>query len=366
MAESLIPFLLPLIVVLGLTVPPLFVLLRTSTQYKTEMAAAPAPVDGITAAGLTPTEVGYLCGGPQYAAETALADLYLRGRIRREDEDGSLFVLTDPDDGNHASDPLRDDIVHALRAEGPQRLDGLIDTAQDGPGMVSLREGLADKGLLVDTATLRRTLATRNGIHSLIIIGVFGGTGLLVAAVLLGLNSTDTTSWHLGSGLAGVVSMVLGAVGFAVSAATGGRLPTKLTPTGETLAQEATASHGDTSHWSATERVGLDQALRRTAVTGIPQLSRVVSRGAGPKHKPQGEAAPTVVVAAGEPGIETMEGEGREFDFGFLYQFVEEFWATDEVGGYSDGGGDGGDGGGDGGGGSGDGGGGGGDGGGGG
>src|SRR5699024_7576172 len=107
----------------------------TSARHKKEMAAAPAPVDGITADSLTPTELGHLCGGAQHAAETALADLYLRGQLRRESEESSLFALTEAGSGSPVGDPVRDDIAHALRTQGSWNLDDLIDIGQDGAGM---------------------------------------------------------------------------------------------------------------------------------------------------------------------------------------------------------------------------------------
>lgn len=338
-AESLIPYVVPLIAVLGLTVPPLVVLPLTSARHKKEMAAAPAPVDGITADSLTPTELGHLCGGAQHAAETALADLYLRGQLRRESEESSLFALTEAGSGSPVGDPVRDDIAHALRTQGSWNLDDLIDIGQDGAGMDTLRTGFADKGLLVDTAAMQRAIATRNGIHALVIIGVVGGAGLVTAAVLLGVNADVFVPWHLGVGVAGVVAMLLGGAGFAISVATGGRLLPDLTPTGEEIFREATEAHGATEPWDAGEHVSLDRALRRTAVTGIAQLAGLASRTTPSEHRRRDGTVPAVVLGGGE--IVGPDSDEEEFAFGFLYQFVEEFGSTDVGGGL---GGDGGDG----------------------
>src|SRR5699024_9094611 len=122
----LTPLLLPTIVTLILLSPLLVTIVRSSTSHKKELTGAPETSDSPPNIDTTPTELGYLCGGVRYAAETALAELYLRGKIRRENPNSPHFVLTEPENRTLTAQPVQDDIAPALPTKSPQKLPELL------------------------------------------------------------------------------------------------------------------------------------------------------------------------------------------------------------------------------------------------
>src|SRR5699024_12600703 len=88
-----------------------------------------------------------------------------------------------------------------------------------------------------------------------------------------------TFLWPVGSLLAGVLAMTLGAIGVFIGFTSSGRwVPVNITTTGKTVVRRAVAAHGPTQPWNPAERVSLDQALHRVAVNGILHLARAPHR----------------------------------------------------------------------------------------
>ena len=321
----LTPLLVPTIVTLILLSPLLITIVRSSTSHKKEPTGAPETIDDPPNIDTTPTELGYLCGGVRYAAETALAELYLRGKIRRENPSSPLFVLTEPENRTLTARPVQDDIAHALRTEGPKKLPELIVAAQEGATMKTLREELTDKGLLSIDLGWRQHWALKRNIHSRSVVGFLFGVGMIAMMIV----QQENFFWAMGSLLAGVLAMTLGAIGVFIGFTSSGRwVPANITTTGKMIVRRAVAAHGPTQHWNPAERVSLDQALRRVAVNGILHLARAPHRLNHHGYREQDKTTPPGVAGQDHPTIDTgarKKGSELEFDPGLLHRFVTEF-----------------------------------------
>src|SRR5699024_1664161 len=321
----LTPLLLPTIVTLILLSPLLVTIVRSSTSHKKELTGAPETSDSPPNIDTTPTELGYLCGGVRYAAETALAELYLRGKIRRENPNSPHFVLTEPENRTLTAQPVQDDIAHALRTEGPQKLPELIVAAQEGATMKTLKEGLTDKGLLSTDLRGRQHWALKRNIHSRSVVGILFGAGMTTTMLV----QQENFFWTVGSLLAGVLAMTLGAIGVFIGFTSSGRwVPVNITTTGKTVVRRAVARHGPTQHSNPGDRVSLDQALHRVAVNGILHLARAPHRLNPHGYREHDKATPPGVAGRDHPTTDTgsrKKGNELEFDPGLLHRFVTEF-----------------------------------------
>ncbi len=321
----LTPLLVPTIVTLILLSPLLVTIVRSSTSHKKEPTGASETIDDPPNIDTTPTELGYLCGGVRYAAETALAELYLRGKIRRENPNSPLFVLTAPENRTLTAQPVQDDIAHSLRTEGPKKLPELIVAAQEGATMKTLQEELTDKGLLSTDLGWRQHWALKRNIHSRSVVGFLFGVGMIATMLV----QQENFFWAMGSLLAGVLAMTLGAIGVFIGFTSSGRwVPANITTTGKTIVRRAVAAHGPTQHWNPAERVGLDQALRRVAVNGILHLARAPHRLTHHGYREQDRTTPPGVAGPDHPTTDTKprkKGNEPEFDPGLLHRFVTEF-----------------------------------------
>ncbi|CAM4118015.1 hypothetical protein GCM10009799_27910 [Nocardiopsis rhodophaea] len=223
---------------------------------------------------LSPTELAFLAGGTRRRAEVTLTGMYLRGRIRLQDDNGALTVSGPRQPLLGEGDPMERAILRHLGAHGSSTANGLIDAAVAVSGRRSVRQRLSGIGLFADSAELERALHMRawalnllTWIGSVGLLGLVAGGGVYIAAgdawardmaaLTLGFGVTLVSSWALLRGLGTI---------------TGGDL-TSRTAAGDALlaqARERYAAPGPDSD----RRLALDDALRFTALSGFTDMRR--------------------------------------------------------------------------------------------
>ncbi|WP_116244284.1 TIGR04222 domain-containing membrane protein [Nocardiopsis sp. FIRDI 009] len=262
-----------------------------------EPPSAPDPDD------LTPAQLGFLIGGEVRAAEVALTDALLSGRVSERPTGGLRVrgrVRPRPEEG----DPLRRAILRSMSPLGYADTRTVVSTLITSGGMRGLRVSLRGRRLIVDSPEVREHLrrcrlvprvSGRVTLASLI-PALVGGTVFLLAG-------PDTAYWGAAVAAGGVAAAVASvSVRWACTAA--GRLsPSITTRTGDAVVTEAKR------RYTLSDAMSLEQALRYTAVTGFLSLrAGATSGGRAPARRRrrrssghQGSAAGAAITAGSPP-----------------------------------------------------------------
>ena len=258
-------FLTPLLLAAILGLPPLLVLTHSRAQLAKELAALPTPNPNTTGADLTPTELAYLCGGKQRAAETTLTGLHLDGRLRPHPQNPEPALNGEAEDNTPApADPLKNTLVEALQDTRDVHTLDLLAMARSHPEMAQIRVNLGERGLLVDSEKLRRALRRRSGAQNLSIFGVVTGfLAVTTGALITGMG--EIPNGLLSGVVAGGLALsLLGAGALLTAVLTGGWRPSTLSPAGTDLVRASRTQYANTPTNSPTR----EGTLRRTAVHG--------------------------------------------------------------------------------------------------
>ncbi|CAM3630972.1 TIGR04222 domain-containing membrane protein [Nocardiopsis gilva] len=258
-----------------------------------------SPVSFPNADKLSPTELACLAGGRRRMAEVALTGMYLRGRIRRQD-DGTFTVVGPRQPRVGEDDPMERAILRELRTAQSSSANRLIRAAMAASDRRSVRQRLAGLGLLAESAELERALHMRVWTLNLLKwIGYVGLLGLVAGGVVYvaaGDSWTrDMAAQTLGFGAALAVSWAILRV---LGAITGGDL-TSRTAAGDELLTQARERYVAPGS-DADRRLALEDALRFTALRGFADMRRMPARScADPDPAPR---LVTENLGQGDPG----------------------------------------------------------------
>ncbi len=258
-------FLTPLLLAAILGLPPLLVLAHSRAQLDKELAALPTPDPNTTGADLSPTELAYLCGGEQRAAETTLTGLHLDGHLRPHPQNPEPALNGEAEDNApDSADPLKNTLVAALQNTRDVHTLDLLAMARSHPEMAQIRAKLAERGLLADSDELRRALRRRSGAQTLSVFGVVTGF-LAVTTGALGTGMGEIPDGLLNGVVAGGLALsLLGAGALLTAVLTGGWRPSTLSSAGADLARASRTQYGNTP----ANPPAREETLRRTAVHG--------------------------------------------------------------------------------------------------
>ncbi|MCY9782491.1 TIGR04222 domain-containing membrane protein [Nocardiopsis sp. EMB25] len=291
---------------------PLVTVLRVRAAIRSESGRNPGSGTPANPDDLTPDELGFLLGGAIRAAEVAVTDAFLSGRVRQQSA-GGFFTLVGPQRNDpNERDPLRRAIVGAFQDRVGVSAREMVRRVVIGRGVDQLRRGLARRGLIVDSPEIRELLARRKqraGTANVVI-----GVALTLAIILLLFGSATTPGW---TWLIAIGCM--GAVGGAivvrlVLAATGGVSSSIRTPHGDSVVREAVR------RYTASGAMSQDRALRHTAVTGFRSLRANTSAPGRAPIRATGSSADRSYSGDGVPaGYSSSES----YDLGNLCWFAE-------------------------------------------
>ncbi|MFI6575065.1 TIGR04222 domain-containing membrane protein [Nocardiopsis sp. NPDC050513] len=293
---------------------PLVAVLRSRAAIRSAIRRGPGPGTPPDPDELTPAELGYLLGGAVRAAEVAVTDAFLSGRVRQQSA-GGFFTLVGPRQSYLSEkDPLRRAILRAFRDRVGVGAREMVRRVVTGRAVDGLRDGLVRRGLIVDSPEIRELLAHRRRRARSANVVIGGAFTLAVVLLVLGSAATLGVAWLTAVGCMGAVGGALAVR--VVVAATGGANPSTTTPAGTAVAAEARR------RYTASGAMSRDRALRHTAVTGFrslraatssPGRARTSLKRPAADRSSSGDAVPTV----------SADASSQTYDLHVLCSFAE-------------------------------------------